>query len=131
MCSCIWLLTIGPSLGGVTPWEGYVAASARGLIDFLMINGQAPSPCLYQGFGLAAAGSLWPPPCTAIDSPPAPSLFGLLAMCQNPLAQSSATIERDHFRFIFLALFFLFLSCLLSLPLSFVLSLSPHPPPPC
>ena len=25
-------------------------------------------------------------------------------MCQNPLAQSSATIERDHFRFIFLAL---------------------------
>ncbi|KAI9513833.1 hypothetical protein NQZ68_039205 [Dissostichus eleginoides] len=34
----------------------------------------------YQGFGLAAAASLWPPPCTTIDSPPAPSVFGLLAM---------------------------------------------------
>lgn len=39
------MFTIGPSLGGVTPWEGYVAASSRGLIDFLMISGQAPSPC--------------------------------------------------------------------------------------
>lgn len=38
-------------------------------------------------------------PRTTIDSPPAPSVFGLLAMCQNPLAQSSATIERDRFRF--------------------------------
>lgn len=41
-----WMFKIeGSSLGGVTPWEGCVAASARGLIDFLMISGQAPSPC--------------------------------------------------------------------------------------
>lgn len=39
-----WVFKIGSSLGGVTPWEGYVASSARGLIDFLMISGQAPSP---------------------------------------------------------------------------------------
>lgn len=106
------------------PGKARVAASARGLIDFLMISGQAPSPCQYQGFGLATAASLWPLPRTTIDSPPAPSLFGLLAMCQNPLAQSSVTIERDHFRFIFLALLSLLRSRLLSLPLSFVLSLS-------
>lgn len=86
------MFTRGPSLGG----EASVAASARGLIDFLMIGGQAPGSCWYQGFGLAAAASLWPPSCTTIDSPPAPSLFGLLAMCRNPLAQSSATIERDR-----------------------------------
>lgn len=125
LCVCVYVdvHNRGPHQVVWLPGKARVAASARGLIDFLMIGGQAPSPCQYQGFGLAAAASLWPPPRTTIDSPPAPSLFGLLAMCQNPLAQSSATIERDHFRFIFLALLLRLHSRLLSLPLSFVLFL--------
>lgn len=79
------------------PGKASVALSTGGLIGFLMISGQAPSQCWYLGVGLATAARLWPPPHTTIDSPAAPSFFGLLAVCQNLLAQASATIEKGSF----------------------------------
>lgn len=62
----------------------------------MLVPGVWPSRCCLP---LATAAHHYRLPPT-----PPPSLFGLLAMCQNPLALSSATKERDHFRFIFLAL---------------------------
>lgn len=44
-CVCLKAHNGGPHSVVWLPGKASVAASARGLIDFLMISGQAPSPC--------------------------------------------------------------------------------------
>lgn len=115
-----------------------VAASAGGLIDFLMISGQAPQPTAgTRGLALAAAASplataahhyrlLTPSPRPPPTPPHPPSInpppFGLLAMCQNPLAPESCAAIRTGS----------FLVCLPRSPLTSLLpvSSSSAPPPP-